>query len=165
MTVELWNQVPPNLSFHYRQLAQQVVQTACEAEQFPYAPEVSITLTDDTHIRELNRESRGIDAPTDVLSFPMVDYCRPADYTLLEENLEACINPDTEEVCLGDIVLSLERVRAQAEAYGHSVRREYAFLIAHSMLHLLGYDHMEEEERAVMEEHQRIIMHRLGIKR
>ncbi|HAD20169.1 MAG TPA: rRNA maturation factor, partial [Lachnospiraceae bacterium] len=98
MTVELWNQVPPNLSFHYRQLAQQVVQTACEAEQFPYAPEVSITLTDDTHIRELNRESRGIDAPTDVLSFPMVDYCRPADYTLLEENLEACINPDTEEV-------------------------------------------------------------------
>ncbi|HAD19601.1 MAG TPA: rRNA maturation RNase YbeY, partial [Lachnospiraceae bacterium] len=75
------------------------------------------------------------------------------------------INPDTEEVCLGDIVLSLERVRAQAEAYGHSVRREYAFLIAHSMLHLLGYDHMEEEERAVMEEHQRIIMHRLGIKR
>ena len=111
-------------------------------------------------------ELRGIDQTTDVLSFPMAEYVRPADFDFLEED-EAmdCFNPETGELLLGDIVLSVEKIKEQAEAYGHSLKRELAFLTAHSMLHLMGYDHMEQEERRIMEERQQLLMEALDIPR
>ena len=105
-----------------------------------------MTLTDNEGIHEINRMYRQIDAPTDVLSFPMLSYEQAGDFSALEEDYEDNFNPDTGEIMLGDIVISVDRVREQAAAYGHSERREFAFLIVHSMLHLFGYDHMTPED-------------------
>ena len=115
--------------------------------------EVSVTLTDNAHIHELNRDYRGIDRPTDVLSFA------------LNESDEPEILDGPEVDVLGELVISVERAQEQAMEYGHSLRREIAFLTVHGMLHLLGYDHMEEEERNEMEEEQRYVMEQLGIPR
>ena len=113
------------------------------------APEVSMTFTDNEGIRELNRLYRQMDKPTDVLSFPIFDF---AD----EE--------ETVEGALGDIVISLERAREQAETFGHSFEREVAFLCVHSMFHLLGYDHeLGEQEDIDMRRRQREIVTRLGL--
>ena len=113
-------------------------------------------------IHQMNLEFRQIDRPTDVLSFPMVDYEEAGNFDFLEE-ADEYFHPESGELMLGDIVISKEKVVAQAEEYGHSIEREYAFLIAHSMLHLFGYDHMEEDERAVMEAKQKEILERLEI--
>lgn len=112
----------------------------------------------------MNREHRGIDRPTDVLSFPMLDVRTPGDLSGVEEMPDA-FDPESGELMLGDIVISKDKVIAQAEEYGHSLKREYAFLIAHSMLHLLGYDHMEDDERLLMEQRQREIMEKAKIPR
>ncbi len=165
MTVTIICETKPGFPFHYRKLAGKVIEASLEAEGFPYEAEVSLTLTDDAGIHEINRQTRGIDAPTDVLSFPMLEYPAPADFDAVEDQCEDCANPDTGEVLLGDIVISADRVKSQAEAYGHSEKREYAFLITHSMLHLMGYDHMEPEEASVMEARQRVILEKLGITR
>ena len=165
MTINIVCEVKPEFQFHYRVLAGKVIEMALDLEEFPYECEVSLTLTDNDEIHQINLETRDIDRPTDVLSFPMLEYESPADYTGIEEQWEGILNPDTEEVMLGDIVISVDKVKEQANAYGHSEKREYAFLIAHSMLHLLGYDHMKPEEAAVMEEHQRHIMDALKIYR
>ncbi|MBE5960370.1 MAG: rRNA maturation RNase YbeY, partial [Lachnospiraceae bacterium] len=103
--------------------------------------------------------------PTDVLSFPMVDYEVPSDFDHLEESADDYFNPETGELLFGDIVISVDKVISQAEEYGHSTERELAFLVAHSMLHLCGYDHMEDEERLVMEERQKQILDQLNITR
>ena len=115
------------------------------------AAEVSVTLTDDAHIHELNRTYRGIDRATDVLSFALTE----------SEEPEILGAPSGE--VLGDIIISVERAREQAMAYGHSYLRELSFLTVHGMLHLLGYDHMEEAERLEMEAEQREIMEELGL--
>lgn len=114
--------------------------------------ELSVTLTDNLHIQAINRRYRGIDRPTDVISFA------------LNESEEPVIQ-DAEVNILGDIIISLERAAEQAAEYGHSYRREVAFLTVHGLLHLLGYDHMEDEERQEMEEEQRAVMEALGISR
>ncbi len=165
MTINILTEVRPEFGFHYKKLAEQVIGHVLDEEAFPYEAEVNLTLTDDAQIREINREMRQIDAATDVLSFPMVDYEGPADYGLLEEAPDSYVNPDTGEIVLGDIVISVDHVKSQAQEYGHSEKREYAFLITHSMLHLLGYDHMEEDERLQMEERQRTLLDQLGIGR
>lgn len=165
MTVNIICETKPDFSFHYKELAKKVISQALKTEGFPYEAEVSLTLVDNEMIREINRDTRQIDAPTDVLSFPMLDYAYPADFSGIEAQWEYSVNPDTDEIVLGDIVLSVEKVRSQAEEYGHSEKREYAFLITHSMLHLMGYDHMSEQEAAAMEEHQRIILNLLEIQR
>lgn len=152
------------LPFDVKETAELIVKTALDCEECPYEAEVNLLLTDDEAIHEMNREHRHIDRPTDVLSFPMIEYEIPGDLSGIEESADA-FDPGTGELMLGDIVISKDRVIAQAEEYGHSVRREYAFLIAHSMLHLLGYDHMDEEERKVMEDRQREIMEKAGIPR
>ena len=113
----------------------------------------------------MNRQYRNIDAPTDVLSFPMVDYEIPGNFDFLEDEPADCFHPESGELMLGDIVISLDHVYAQARQYGHSLLREYAFLIAHSMFHLIGYDHMTPEEAAEMEEKQREVLERLNITR
>ena len=145
-------------------LAKRVVEEALDYVGCPYEAEVNLLLTDNAQIHEMNKEFRGIDRATDVLSFPMIDYPEPGTFDFLEEQ-EDCFDPESGELTLGDIVISKEKVLAQAEEYGHSPMREYAFLIAHSVLHLTGYDHMEDEERQVMEQKQREIMERLDILR
>ena len=131
----------------------------------PYDAEVNVLLTDNQGIRQINLDMRQIDSPTDVLSFPMCDFETPGDFSGLEETPEEYFNPDTGELMLGDIVISVEKVKEQALKYGHSETRELAFLVAHSMLHLSGYDHMEEEERLRMEDMQREILERKGYRR
>ena len=113
----------------------------------------------------MNLQHRQIDAPTDVLSFPMVTYETPGDFSILEEDGADCFEPDSGELMLGDIVISADKVLEQSAEYGHSVKREYAFLIAHSMLHLMGYDHMTEEDAAEMERLQEEILKQLNILR
>ena len=164
MTLYIEEEGKGTLPFDVKETAELIVETALEYEDCPYEAEVNLLLTDDEEIRIMNREHRQIDRATDVLSFPMLDYETPGDLSGIEEQGDP-FNPESGELMLGDIVISKERVIAQAEEYGHSVRREYAFLIAHSMLHLLGYDHMEEEERRLMEDRQRGIMDKAEIPR
>ena len=114
--------------------------------------ELSVTLTDDEHIHELNKKFRGVDRPTDVLSFAFRESDEPE---ILNQQVEV----------LGDIIISLERAKVQAENFGHSYLREVIFLTVHGLLHLLGYDHMEEAERLEMEREQDFIMSKLGIER
>lgn len=151
--------------FDYRKLAQIVIDFCLEHEKFEYAVEVNLTLTNNEGIHIINKEYRQIDRPTDVLSFPLLSYDKPGDFSFLEDENEDNFNPDTGEVMLGDIIISVEKVFEQANEYGHSPRREFAFLITHSMLHLFGYDHMEPDEAAVMEAKQRAILEGLNILR
>lgn len=164
MTVTLEEETEAFISFDYKELAEKVIDAALEAEKFPFEAEVSLLLVSPEEIRELNWEHRGMDAPTDVLSFPLIEYESPGYFESLDQE-EDNFNPDTGEAMLGDIVLCVDKVRKQAEEFGHSEEREYAFLILHSMLHLLGYDHMTKEDAAVMEEKQRKILDRMGILR
>ena len=145
-------------------LAKEVAQSVLELENCPYDSQVNLVLTDNSGIHEVNRQFRGIDAPTDVLSFPMIPFETPADYQILDQD-ESFFDLDTEELLLGDIMISAERVISQAEDYGHSIKREFCFLVAHSMLHLLGYDHMVPEEAAIMEQKQEAALEKLGITR
>lgn len=165
MTIEIEYEAAEQLKLSYREIIRQIVTEALDYEKCPYESEVNVILTDDEAIREINREHRGIDNPTDVLSFPMLEYETPSDFDHVEDHVEDCFNPETGELLLGDIVISVDKVREQAEKYGHSMERELAFLVAHSMLHLCGYDHMEEEERRVMEDRQREILERKGYTR
>ena len=165
MTVSIEYEAERKLSLPYEEIIEELVLESLDYEKCPYEAEVNVILTDNEAIREINREHRGIDAPTDVLSFPMVDYERPADFDHVEDAAEDYFNPETGELMLGDIVISVDKVTEQAEKSGHSERRELAFLVAHSMLHLCGYDHMEDGERLVMEEKQEEILKRKGYER
>ncbi|MCI7522389.1 rRNA maturation RNase YbeY [Roseburia hominis] len=165
MSLNLEVEVDVPFTFDYETLAGEVVAFTIDHEGFPYEAEVNLTLTDNEGIHEINRMYRQIDAPTDVLSFPMLSYEQAGDFSALEEDYEDNFNPDTGEIILGDIVISVDRVREQAAAYGHSERREFAFLIVHSMLHLFGYDHMTPEDAAVMEPKQRQILEEMNISR
>lgn len=165
MTILVENEAEKELDFDYEEVIKNVVEKAIEIEGCPYETEINVLLTGNEEIHEANRNFRDIDRPTDVLSFPMVDYNLPADFSLVDERPECYLNPETDELLLGDIMISVDKVYEQAEEYGHSRKREFAFLIAHSMLHLLGYDHIEDEERAVMEAKQEAILETLGITR
>jgi probable rRNA maturation factor len=152
-------------SFDYQELAEQVVEFCQEHEHFPYEAEVNLTLTDNEGIREINRTYRQIDRATDVLSFPMLSYEKPGDFSFLEAECDDDFNPDTGEAMLGDIIISVDKVVEQAAQYGHSERREFAFLLVHSMLHLFGYDHIEAADAAVMEPKQREILDAMHLSR
>ncbi len=167
MTVLFERDGEEEIGFDYESLLIKVVEEALRQEQCPYECEVNVRLTENEGIRRLNQEFRDLDVPTDVLSFPMVEYEVPADFSQLDspEAQVMYFNLDTKELLLGDIVISLERAREQSEEYGHSLERELAFLTAHSMLHLMGYDHMEDGEREVMEGKQENILQNLGITR
>lgn len=152
------------LNLPCKELAEKVIEAALDYAACPYEAEVNLLLTMNDEIRQMNREFRETDRATDVLSFPMVDYAEAGNFQFLEED-DSYFHPESGELMLGDIVISKEKVITQAEEYGHSVEREYAFLIAHSMLHLFGYDHMEEQERLEMESKQKDILNQLGIRR
>ena len=165
MTFYVENETDLTLPFDVEEIAKKVIEQALDQEKCPYEALVNVTLTDNEGIHALNKEYRDVDRPTDVLSFPNVDYENPADFSKLEDYVEDYFDPDSGELVLGDIVISIDKVYEQALEYGHSPLREYAFLIAHSMLHLMGYDHMVEDEAKVMEAKQEEILTALGITR
>lgn len=165
MTFYVENETDKELPFDIEEVAKIVIEEVLDSENCPYEVIVDVTLTDNDGIHLMNKEFRNIDRPTDVLSFPNVDYSEPADFEGIEEMIEDYFDPESGELCLGDIVISIDKVYEQAEEFGHSPKREYAFLIAHSMLHLLGYDHMEPEEAKVMESKQENILAKVGITR
>lgn len=165
MTIEFENESSVDLKLDLYGIAQDVVACALDYLECPYEAQVSVLITGNEEIHEINLEQRGIDRPTDVLSFPMTEYETPGDFEFLEEDGADCFDPDSGELLLGDIVISADKVLAQAEEYGHSVKREYAVLLAHSILHLVGYDHMEEEEAKQMETLQEEILQLLKISR
>ena len=165
MSLNIEQEVDVSFDFDWKSLASEVITFTMEHEGFPYEAEVNLTMTDNDGIQEINHSYRNIDAPTDVLSFPMLSYDAPGDFSSLEDDYEDNFNPDSGEIMLGDIVISVDRVKEQAVSYGHSDRREFAFLIVHSMLHLFGYDHMTPEDAVIMEPKQREILEAMHIVR
>lgn len=165
MTIQLEYKTKGQFSFDYKSLIERVITAACEDIHCPYEAEINVVITDKEEIQTINREYRQIDTATDVLSFPMLEYECPGDFSFLEEKNVENFNLDTGELLLGDIILNYEAVVSQAKEYGHSIERELAFLTAHSMFHLFGYDHIEEEERLLMENKQTKLMERLKILR
>ena len=153
-----------HLPLQCEKLAETVINAALDYIKCPYEVEVNLLLTMNQEIQEMNQQFRQIDRPTDVLSFPMIQYEQPGDFDFLE-TADEYFHPETGELILGDIVLSKEKVLTQAEEYGHTVDREYAFLIAHSMFHLCGYDHMNEHDEKIMFTKQEDVLTQLGITR
>lgn len=155
MTILIDNRTEEAFSLELSQTIEKIIADALTYEGFQKPCEVSVSIVDNEEIHQINKQFRDIDRATDVLSFPLLTF---------EEGEIPDLN-EKDEVLLGDIIISLERAREQAEEYGHSLKREIAFLTAHSMLHLLGYDHMEEEEEKEMFEKQREILNKAGIPR
>lgn len=142
------------VTYRLKMLVRAAVAATLDYEQYENPIEVSVTFTDNEKIRELNRKFRGIDRATDVLSFPLFDFEGETDEPPVDELMGM----------LGDIVISLEQAKKQAEEYGHSFEREAAFLTVHSMLHLLGYDHeTSKEDEADMRRRQSEILERMGL--
>ena len=150
----------PGVDEGLRSFLRKVIRTALDAEGVDLPCEVSVLVTNDTGIHRVNVDMRGVDAPTDVLSFPMFELS-PGDKPSGED-----ADPATGLVPLGDMCISLERAKAQAKEYGHSNRRELAYLAVHSVLHLLGYDHLDEGPmKARMRGREEAIMAELGLER
>ncbi len=166
MTFYVENETEEQFEFNIEELIKSLTLKVLETESVPFKDvTLNVTFTDDESIREINRDFREIDKATDVLSFPAIDFPSAADFSLVEEGSPDYFDPDTKELILGDIMISLERAHAQAEEYGHSFKREIAFLITHSLLRLIGYDHMTDEERTVMEGKQEAVLQALNITR
>ena len=146
----------------YAELLRRVIPAALEAEGVPFPCEVDVLFTDDEGIHAINKEQRDVDRPTDVLSFPMFNLTPGTPPTL--DDVE--VDPGTGLVPLGDMVISMEHVAAQAKEYGHPKRRELAYLVVHSVLHLLGYDHLDEgPQKRQMRAREEAILAELGIGR
>ncbi len=148
------------LSLKLKRLIKNAIKATLSYMEFRKDVELSVVLTDNPGIQALNALHREIDRPTDVLSFPMFDYDENGD--IIEDYAEFS---NMGNLCLGDIVISLERAEEQAEEYGHSFVREVTFLTVHSMLHLLGYDHMTPEDEEEMFGYQNAILEEMGISR
>ena len=146
----------------YEALLRQVIPAVLSAEKVDFPCEIDVLLTGDAGIRQINLDMRGIDRPTDVLSFPMFELIPGVPPALPDVQAD----PDTGLVPLGDMAISVERARAQGEEYGHGAQRELAYLAVHSVLHLLGYDHLDEGPmKAQMRRREEDILGRLGISR
>ena len=148
------------VTFALKRLIKRAAASTLKYMDFPKKVEISVMLTDNPGIQTLNALHRNIDRPTDVLSFPMFEYDENGD--IIKDAAEFNWKGD---LCLGDIVISLERADKQAEEYGHSFVREVTFLTVHSMLHLLGYDHMTDEDEKEMFGYQKAILEEMGISR
>lgn len=159
------NETDEVFDFNVDEVVKAVVDEVLDTEQCPYESQVNVLLTDNEGIRRFNKEYRDIDKETDVLSFPNLDFEVPGDFDIDEDAEADYFDPESGELILGDIIISVDKVKEQAESYGHSRKREFAFLVAHSMLHLSGYDHMEPEEAQVMEKKQEAVLQKLGITR
>lgn len=165
MTILLEKETQIECDLDYEVIAHEVINAALDYVKCPYECQINILLTDDTGIRDTNLTMRDMDTATDVLSFPMIEFKTPGDFSVVEDTPALYFEAESGELVLGDIMISLEHVIEQAKDYNHSLKREYAFLITHSILHLSGYDHMEEEERIQMEQMQEAILQSIGYTR
>ena len=143
-----------------------VIEFALKEEEVDIKCEVSLLFVDNEEIKEINKDTRGIDRETDVLSFPMLEYEDKKVFKDLYKDYKFSQSDfDGEELVLGDIVLSLEKALEQSQEYNHSFEREASYLVVHSVLHLLGYDHMEDEDKAIMRSREEDILNKLNITR
>ncbi|MBD5472643.1 MAG: rRNA maturation RNase YbeY [Lachnospiraceae bacterium] len=165
MTSYVENETSVEFDFDTKEILDAVMGQVLLTENCPYEAQVNLLITDEEGIHQFNRDYRQIDAPTDVLSFPMISFEREGDFGAAEQNEADCFDPESGELLLGDIIISAPRVIEQSKRYGHSIKREFAFLVAHSMFHLCGYDHMEDEQAKVMESKQEQVLIALGITR
>ncbi|MBO5055235.1 MAG: rRNA maturation RNase YbeY [Lachnospiraceae bacterium] len=165
MTSYVENETDEQFNFDIKKILDDVFNEALRQEACPYEAQVNLLITDNEGIREYNKQYRDIDSPTDVLSFPMISFASEADFSIVEEQEADYFDPESGELILGDIIISADKVKEQAVKFGHSEKREFAFLVAHSLLHLCGYDHITEEEAKVMEQKQEEILNRLSITR
>ncbi len=165
MVLYLENDTDKIFEFDTNEIATKVMEQTLNMEKCPYETEINLLLTDNTNIRMYNKEYRNIDKETDVLSFPNLNFEKESEFVIPKGYDADFINPETGNVILGDIIISVDKVSGQATEYGHSEKREFAFLIAHSMLHLCGYDHMTEKEAKIMEQKQKEVLDKLGITR
>ena len=165
MTFYVENETEVTYDFDVDDVIGSVMDAVLTMENCPYEAQINVLITDNERIRTFNREYRDIDKETDVLSFPNVDFETEGVFDIPEEMEADYFDPDSGELILGDIILSVDRIAEQAENYGHSVKREFAFLVAHSMFHLCGYDHMEPDEATRMEEKQEAVLTALQITR
>lgn len=165
--INFWDEITEEINEEELSLAKKVIEHILQKEGCPFDCEVNLTMTDNDGIQAVNKEFRDMDKPTDVLSFPNCDFDTPGEFSQFrdEDVYFDCFNPENDFFVLGDIMISRDKMLAQAEEYDHGVTREYAFLIAHSVLHLIGYDHMEEEEAKHMEAKQNEYLNDLGITR
>ncbi len=164
MDIILENMTDIELKENYTEIIKNCISLAIDEVQCPYECEVSITIVDNQEIQKTNKEFRNINKPTDVLSFPMIEYDEAGDFTGIDET-DDYFNPDTGELVLGDIIISFDKAISQAEEYGHSVERELGFLVVHSMLHLFGFDHINQEDSELMFKKQIDILEKAGLKR
>ena len=165
MTSYVENETDKKFDFAIEEVVEKVARTVLEMENCPYEVCLNLLITDNEGIRTYNKDYRQIDKETDVLSFPNVEYESAGDFSMAEKMQADCFDPDSGELLLGDIIISAQKVEEQAKEYGHSELREFAFLTAHSMFHLCGYDHMNDEEAAVMENKQETVLQKLGFVR
>lgn len=165
MTFYADNETAYEYKFDWENLFEEVALAVLDYEACPYEAQVTLLLTDNEGIQSINKDTRNIDAPTDVLSFPNVEFETEGNFDHLEEYTLDCFDPDSGELILGDIIINVDRVEEQANEYGHGIKREFAFLIAHSMFHLCGYDHMNEQDAAIMFGKQEDVLTGLGITR
>ncbi|MCM1263849.1 MAG: rRNA maturation RNase YbeY [Butyrivibrio sp.] len=165
MTFYVENETDKEFPFSIEETFEKVALKALEMENCPYEASVNMLLTDNAGIREYNNRYRGIDKETDVLSFPNIDFETAGEFDIVEGKEADYFDLSSGELFLGDIIISVEKAEEQAREYGHSSLREFAFLTAHSMFHLCGYDHMTEKEAAVMEKKQEETLESLGIGR
>lgn len=165
MTSCVENETNVTFEFDVKEILDLIMEQVLLEEGCPYEAQVNLLLTDNAGIQAFNREYRQVDSPTDVLSFPMIDFEKEADFSIVEEREADYFDPDSGELLLGDIIISVDKVAEQALKYGHSKKREFAFLVAHSMYHLCGYDHMTKEEAHLMEKKQEKVLSALGITR
>lgn len=165
MTSYVENETKVDFPFDVQDILNKIMEAVTQMENCPYETTVNLLITDNAGIREYNKNYRDMDRETDVLSFPNISFDNEGDFSQVENMSADYFDPDSGELILGDIILSADRVLSQAQEYGHSALREFAFLTAHSMFHLCGYDHMEEREAAVMEKKQEAVLMNLGISR
>ena len=165
MTFYVENETKIRLAEDEKELLSMLTEKVLASEGVEREVSVNLLITDEEGIREYNRSYRGMDKATDVLSFPAVDFDSPSDFSRVDEEPASYLDPETDEVVLGDIIVSAPRAIAQAEEYGHGIYREFAFLLTHSLLHLLGYDHETEEEAEEMFAKQEQILQSCNITR
>ena len=165
MTFYVENETDESFAFDVEETVKLVAEKVLDTENCPYETQINVLLTDNMQIRFFNKEYRDIDRDRDVLSFPNLEFETAGVFEIEEDEEADFFDPESGELILGDIIISVDKVKEQAESYGHSVRREFAFLVAHSMLHLCGYDHMETDEARVMEKKQEDVLASLGITR
>ncbi len=165
MSVYIENETEIDIPKRFEEIVNEIIEASIDYVKCPYECEINVIFTDNDGIQIINKDFRDIDAPTDVLSFPLIEYEAPADFSNIEEESVDYFNQDNGELLLGDIILNVDRIKSQSEEFNHSIYRELAFLTAHSMLHLFGYDHIDDAERAVMEEKQEEILNMKGYTR